>query len=132
MKRFRLFAHVLLAALAAFSAVPAVFAEPAESKAVVDREKAVSLARSYLSLASDFELNSVNFYEDFSGKRWSLEFHKKSENGYSDGVVVSLDADTGRLIGFEKYDGDPAQQTTYPPKYDFEAAKRWPNGSFAR
>jgi len=124
LKRFRLFAHVLLAALAAFSAVPAVFAEPAESKAVVDREKAVSLARSYLSLTSEFELNSVNFYEDFSGKRWSLEFHKKSENGYSDGVVVSLDADTGRLIGFEKYDGDPAQQTTYPPKYDFEAAKK--------
>lgn len=135
MKRIRLFAYSLLAALMALSLASAALAETAvpdssfppdriaADQPAIDRKKAEEHARRFLALESDFELTNASFHEDSIGRRWSLEFIKKKGDRLLADVFVSLDADSGRLIGFEKHANDPVQQTTYPPKYDFQAAK---------
>jgi len=100
--------------------------ESAPVNAVVSKEKAVELAKQYVSVPDEFKLQSVNLYNrnDLTSKRsvWSLSFVKRVNGKHKGSIDVSIDADRGDLLEFNTYVDEPGAKPSYPLKVNREKA----------
>jgi len=56
-----------------------------------------------------------------------LYFEKRAGDRSIGNINVNIDANTGRLTNFNFYENDPDQKPSFPPKVDFNAAKKIAN-----
>lgn len=94
----------------------------------IGKDKAESLARSLVSIPSDYKLQNVNLYTqpNLTSIRnvWNLSFIKLV-NGKSKGSInVGIDADNGDLLSYRTYIDNPNAKPSYPLKVDRNAAKQ--------
>jgi Zn-dependent metalloprotease len=95
------------------------------AEANISKDEAIALAKTHVEIPSDFEQVSINFnsrhYRSGHGV-WDIHFEKKeTEKGHHAYTRVSIDAENGKLIGFNLYDS--SRESTYPPKVDLSKAK---------
>ncbi|MCQ6561956.1 S-layer homology domain-containing protein [Paenibacillus mendelii] len=109
------------------SAVPIKAEETAPVNTAISKEKAISLAKSYVSIPADYKIQNVSLYNrmDINTKRnvWNLSFVKTVNGKHKGSIEVSLDADNGDMIGFNTYIDDPGAKPSYPLKVNREKAQ---------
>ncbi|WP_426450773.1 YcdB/YcdC domain-containing protein [Paenibacillus sp. S-38] len=117
---------------AAIPSAPAKEAAPAASEApvntAVSRERAIELAGSYVTLPSDYKLQSVNYQVTPSAGgstrgSWNLSFVKQDAKGYYGSISVTVDSNSGELLSYQIYDNDPDRKPSFPPQVSLEKAK---------
>ncbi|MFD0714873.1 S-layer homology domain-containing protein [Paenibacillus sp. GCM10027626] len=105
------------------STMPADPGSAAPVKATITKEKAVALAKNYVSIPDDYKLQSVNLYTtsgEYANNKnvWNLTFVKMVNGKHKGSIDTSIDADNGSLIGFSSYIDDPGAKPSYPLKVD--------------
>ncbi|AFH59397.2 YcdB/YcdC domain-containing protein [Paenibacillus caseinilyticus] len=117
---------------AAGPSAPAKEALPAASDApvntAVSRERAIELAGTYVTIPTDYKLQSVNYQvTPISGGSargaWHLSFVKQDAKGYYGSISVTVDSDNGGLLSYQIYDGDPDRKPSFPPQVSLDKAK---------
>jgi len=92
----------------------------------ITKEKAVALAKSYVSVPDDYKLQSVNLYSQnrdaTTNNVWNLTFVKTVNGKFKGSIDTSIDANSGSLIGFNTYVDDPGAKPSYPLKVNREQA----------
>jgi hypothetical protein len=100
-----------------------VAAEPKISK-----EKALELAKTYITLPEGYTLQSVNLntYPINSGiaaPTWNLSFIKKVKEQQLGNISITINGMNGKLTGYYFSDNDPDHKPSYPPKVNYQGAK---------
>ncbi|MCZ8516217.1 S-layer homology domain-containing protein [Paenibacillus filicis] len=100
---------------------------PVDTK--ISRERAIELAKGYVTIPGDYKLQNVNNQSSFNpagGSRgsWSLSFVKQDQNRYYGNISVSVDADTGKLLSFYLSKNEPDKKPVFPPKVQLAQAKQ--------
>jgi hypothetical protein len=94
-------------------------------EATVSKEEAIDLANEYVDIPDGYQQERINYnsrYYRTGHGVWEIHFEKTDKNRqYHAYIRVSIDAEYGKLIGFNKYDS--AKENTYPPKVDLKEAK---------
>ncbi|UVI29976.1 S-layer homology domain-containing protein [Paenibacillus spongiae] len=94
----------------------------------ITKEKAIALAKSYVSVPEDYKLQNVSLNSrlDITNTKrnvWNLSFVKTVNGKHKGSIEVSLDADNGDMLGFNTYIDDPGAKPSYPLKVDREKAQ---------
>ena len=98
----------------------------AASVAKISRDKAIELAASLVKIPEDYIMQNISFnfsYNRMGQSLWNLQFTKKDSDRYYGNINISIDADNGKLLNFNRNDNDPDNKPVYPPKVSFQAAK---------
>ncbi|XEC95295.1 S-layer homology domain-containing protein [Paenibacillus tarimensis] len=101
--------------------------EESPVNAEINKDKAISLSKQYVSIPDDYTLQNASFSSEtlVNGKRtlWNLSFVKRVNNKYVGEIYTRIDASSGQLIGFSSYIDDPTRKSAYPPKVSREQAQ---------
>ncbi len=96
------------------------------AKTAIDRAKAETLARQFISIPKEYTLQSTRLSSDWrvSGKHmmWGLEFVKRTNGKHVGSISVNIHADSGQLLAFSTYVNNPGAKPSYPLKVDRAAA----------
>lgn len=100
---------------------------PVEAK--ISKDDAIELVRKQLQISDDYKVGGVNFSGNYPGfgkpgeSFWNIYFTKRIQDRYIGNFNVTIGADTGRLINWNKYENDPEKRALFPPKVDLQKAK---------
>jgi len=101
--------------------------EAAPLKAKISKEAALAKLKAAVPIPAGFKLTNTSFNTDAwinENGSWQFNFEKNSNNQVYSYLSGTVDAGTGRLIGFNIYTNDPDKPAVYPPKLDHAAAKK--------
>ncbi|WP_058303297.1 S-layer homology domain-containing protein [Gorillibacterium timonense] len=96
------------------------------AKAKISKEEALKKAKAMVTIPTDYKLTNTNFNSDAwstENGSWQFNFEKTLNNRTYGNINVVIDAETGKLITFNRFNNDPDKQVVYPPKVDYSAAK---------
>ncbi|MBP1996017.1 S-layer homology domain-containing protein [Paenibacillus eucommiae] len=102
--------------------------EDLKLEAKISKEKALELAKTYITIPEGYVLESVhmNSYRAYLGKEtptWNMNFTKKVKDRNYGNISITIDGTSGKLLGYSSYDNDPDRKPSYPPKVDYQGAK---------
>jgi hypothetical protein len=94
----------------------------------ISKEKALELAKSYITLPDGYTLQSVNLnsyrsYEGSNAATWYLSYTKKVQEQYYGNLNIVINATNGKLASYSFGENDPDHKVSYPPKVDYKGAK---------
>nr|WP_275983962.1 YcdB/YcdC domain-containing protein [Paenibacillus hamazuiensis] len=97
--------------------------------AKVSKDDAVSIARKQFDLSGEYTVENVSFNSYFGNlglkkPSWQLSFVKKNQDRYLESINVTLDANSGKILQYNRYNSDPTRRVVYPPQTDFQHAKQ--------
>jgi hypothetical protein len=101
---------------------------PVPGEVKISKEKALGLAKTYITIPDGYTLQSVNLntYPTFMGKNtsnWNLNYSKKVRDQYYGNISITIDGITGKLTGYYFSENDPDHKPSYPPKVNYQGAK---------
>lgn len=100
----------------------------AEEKGSLDKDQAEKLLRQYISIPSDYKLQSSNSSsikkQNGAIPVWGMEFVKTVNGKRLGSIYASLDADSGQLLSFEAYTDQTNAKPVYPLKVNRDAAQK--------
>jgi hypothetical protein len=101
---------------------------PDQAEVKISKEKALELARTYITLPEGYTLQSVNLntYPTSAGvgtPTWNLNFAKKVKDAYYGNINMTINGTNGKLMNYNFSDNDPDHKPSYPPKVDYQGAK---------
>lgn len=102
----------------------------AQTDVKISKEEAIALAKKLVEVPDSYTLQGIYLNGPSSasilkeGSRWSVEFSKFVRDRNYGSINVTVDANTGKLIGYNRYENDPDKKPVFPPKVDFQEAKR--------
>lgn len=94
--------------------------------AKITKDKAIEIAKNFTTVPKDYTQQSVSYQSNwYPGNRtiWNISWNKQTEQGYGN-INVTVDAENGTIISMNRWDDAANQQATYPPKYNWESAKK--------
>jgi hypothetical protein len=101
---------------------------PVQGEAKISKEKALELAKTYITIPAGYTLQSVNLntYSTSMGKNtptWNLSYTKKIMDMNYGNMNITINGTTGKLTSYYFGENDPDRKPSYPPKVNYEGAK---------
>ncbi|MCL2055386.1 MAG: S-layer homology domain-containing protein [Oscillospiraceae bacterium] len=92
---------------------------------LLTRDQAIEVLRKdkYVNLTSDYRIERSSLFEDLTGDSqfyWTLSFAARPQNGGTKSLEARIDAETGRIISFNKYQW--SSDRTQRPRLDVQKA----------
>lgn len=96
--------------------------------AKITKEQALEHAKSYITLPTDYILQSIslNAFYGTDGQNiptWNISYSKKVKDRFYGTANIAINGLDGTLTSYNMNDNDPEHKPSYPPKVDFQAAK---------
>lgn len=102
--------------------------ETQPSDVSISKERAIELAKTYISIPEGYVLQGVNLnsYAVFGVKpvpTWNLSYAKRVQDHDYGSINITINGINGKLTGYNYFNNDPAYKPSYPPTVDFQGAK---------
>ncbi|MDC3415945.1 YcdB/YcdC domain-containing protein [Aquibacillus salsiterrae] len=94
-------------------------------EANISKEEALKVALDFLDVPSGYKQDNISFQTNWYGNNssvWSISWSKQEENAYGY-INITIDANSGNIVGMNRNFQDPDLDTSYPPKVDRDEAK---------
>ncbi len=96
--------------------------------AKITKEQALEHAKAYITLPTDYILQSIslNAFYGQNGQSiptWNISYSKKVKDRFYGSANIAINGLDGTLTSYNMNDNDPEHKPSYPPKVDFQAAK---------
>ncbi|WP_138420807.1 YcdB/YcdC domain-containing protein [Aquibacillus sediminis] len=94
-------------------------------EADITKQQAINIAKDFVNLDDEFTQENVSFQTNWQGQInsvWTVRWQKQEDKNYHY-VHVTLDANTGDIVGMNRSHSGPDLEVSYPPKVDRSEAK---------
>ncbi|NSL52629.1 YcdB/YcdC domain-containing protein [Calidifontibacillus erzurumensis] len=94
--------------------------------AKITKDQAIEIAKNFITIPKEYSQLSISYQSNWYPSNrnvWHINWNKESETGYGN-IYVSVDADNGTVISMGRWDDTYNQPASYPPKYNWESAKK--------
>lgn len=107
--------------------IPPGGSEASPGDAKISKERAIELAKSYVTIPEGYTIESVNLNSNsYNGNRiinWNISFRKLVDNKNIGNMNITINGLNGKLMEYYSYSNDPDYKPSYPPKVDLQKAK---------